>query len=70
MNPGPDIAIEQAKMSQTEENERLHEVMKAMAKVRDQATRKRMYRQLLRAHFYIPITPEAEGAEGGLPWGL
>lgn len=49
-------------MSQPEENESLHEAMKNMAKARDQATRQRMYRQLLRAYFYIPTRPEAEGS--------
>ena len=50
-------------MNDPEENERLHKAMKRLATVRDQASRQRMYRQLLRAHFYIPIRPETDGAE-------
>ena len=49
-------------MSIDEENERLLTAMKNLARTRDEASRKQMYRALLAAELYVPLTVHSEGA--------
>ena len=50
-------------MTNHEENKQLHDAMQKLAKKRDDASRKVVYRSLLRAKLYIPIQGDGTGSE-------